>query len=366
MDYELLPKLNKEYILKNVSQEYIFKYYWGIEVVEGVDLCNPTRTDNSPGCRFYYKDGVLRFHDFAGYFHGDCFDAVAFIEKVNIKTRDGFKYILNKIAKDLRLHKYKSKSVEKDTIIRNLFIQVVRQKRKEKYSIKYVVRPLNKYDEVYWHKIKVHLAYLKHFSVFPAQEIYINNFPAYDYNTNDPAYVFDFGDVIRVYFPFRKEKRFLSNGYFLQGLQVLEPALICIITKSYKDVIAIKAVTNKYFSITSVAPPTETYILKEEEVKYLKQNCVFLISLFDFDKTGRKTAFALKRKYGIEPFFFTRGEFKTKDYGAKDFTDYLEKVGTNSVRELIQSILDKYENVINQYYNNLYNLLPNELFKSKE
>jgi len=113
MNYGILPTLTKDYILSKISQEAIFEKYLGIQVELDVPLKSPPvirSIDNNPTCQFYMtSNGKLKFRDMAGYFWGDCFDAVAHVSRLNSNNKKDFNAILEIIARDFRIHKYEGK-----------------------------------------------------------------------------------------------------------------------------------------------------------------------------------------------------------------------------------------------------------------
>ena len=133
--YGILPSLNKNYILNNISQEEIFSKFMNISIND-IHWClqntsnlikSPLRIDNNPTMGFTYAGSKLRCKDFNGHFWGDCFDLVAFIYNLDTKQTD-FITILEIIAKEFKLHKYKD-SQEKSSINSNL--KFLKQYKKE-------------------------------------------------------------------------------------------------------------------------------------------------------------------------------------------------------------------------------------------
>lgn len=353
-DSELLPKLDKQYILDNVGQENIFQLYLGLPVDTTVDYRAPYRQDNTPGCRYYYKGGVLRFNDFAGYFHGDCFDYVGFVIGENAKTTDGFKAILEHIALTFRVHKYKSRNYVKDAILDIIIKTKSKPKVEIKKRIRYYKRNWNKYDAWYFKRFGFTKSFLEEHKVIPCETVYIeyidtvNNsskfklFYNYD-NKFDLAYCYDWGiDDRKVYFPLRNKPKFVGTTNILQGLFNYQPSEIGIITKSYKDVMAIRKVCRGYFDIDSIAPSNESYVMTKNQVSQFKHYNNLTLTLYDFDRTGRKTAFSLWRRDGVYPLFFTNSVkllgAKSFNYRVKDFSEYLEVNGMDKTRKLIERI----------------------------
>jgi hypothetical protein len=350
----ILPELTKKYILERVTQEEIMLYYNKVEVNDetllGNSFTSRMRKDNNPTCNYYYYEDNkgeirLKLRDWNGSFNGDIFDVASFYTKINSKTSQGFKLLLHKIAKDFKIHKYKD-GTERDKL--DIIVQE-HIKRKELRVFNIIPRKWNEYDKRYWYdKFGITFELLKIGKVIPidilqveGKDGYLHN--NYKYYSKDPAFAYYGGEINgiklwRIYFPLRdKGRRFLSNYAFIQGLHLFEPARVCIITKSYKDVLCYKT-----FGITAVAVPSETYVMNKDEIFNIKSKCDIVVTNFDYDKTGILLANKYKRKYNISPLMFTRGKYNQYDYGVKDFSEYREKFGKQSTLALINLIIDEY------------------------
>jgi len=368
----ILPELTKTYILERLSEEQIMEKYLGIAVnndsLQPNSLCSPLRVDNNPSCNYWYNNsGKLRFKDWTGHFHGDCFDVVAYRLSINSRDRKGFQLILHTIAKDFRIHRYKDiKEVNKYEQITKEFFN--KKKHKSIVNIKVVPRKFNYKDEQYWRKFEVDTKLLNIGKVYAVEELYIskNNRPyikIYRYSSKDPSYAY-FGGYTKkglpkwkVYFPFRNKKgkknpRFLSSYSFLQGKHLVRPNRFCVITKAYKDVL-----TFRRFNIMAVAPSAESTLITKSEYWFLRNNCDFLVSCMDYDRTGKIMAKKLRDTYGILPIMLTDGYYNTYDYGSKDPSDYVSANGYSQSLLLFKTIFEKYEKDIYKFDNWMYNNL---------
>lgn len=370
MNYGILPNLTKDYILSKISQEQIFEKYLGISVEFNTLLKAPAiiRTnDRNPTCSFYYSsNGKLRFRDFGGnYFWGDCFDIVALVHRLNAQNKKDFNLILDIVARDFRIHKYEN-SLNIDTGSTYDVRDVKGKKEKSKVEFKVKPREWYQQDARFWQQGNITKKYLDLFDVHPCMYIWKNDTLIYNFNPKDPAYAYRFGKgEFKFYFPFRKEYRFLSNTSVLQGFKQFEPAEIGLITKSYKDVISLKT-----FGISSVAPSSETHLISKSQWLDLKPLAEHWFSLMDYDRAGILMAQKLRKAYNIHPLFFARefrqGELRKliptlyanyKDFGNKDFFEYVTKFGKPSTIKLIDETKDlfkeRFESLDTYYYNNL-------------
>jgi hypothetical protein len=376
MEYGILPTLNKDFILSKITSEQIFEYYLQIKVQTNILYKAPPVIrvgDNNPTCSFYYSyNGKLRFQDFAGYFHGDCFDVVGYILKVNSNDKKGFSIILDQIARDFKLHKYQNKN---HITSGNTFDVREVAKVKVKPLIEFQKRNWTKSDADFWLAGNINSKLLTYGRVFPCQYIWLNNNLIYNFNPKDPAYAYFFKEKeIKIYYPNRKEYRFLGNTSYIQGLDILKPDQIGIVTKSYKDVLSLKS-----FGIQAIAPSSETNLISLEDWYNIKYYCNHWFSLLDYDRTGIKMAIKLKKLYNITPLFFynykpinKEGKFTgstiIKDFqsftNVKDFYDYVKYYGKDNTFNLINKVKDKYEDLFIKFDEEMYNNL-NWLKKDK-
>ncbi len=348
--YIIHSDLTKTYILTRITQEDIFEKYLGITVQTDSLFTSPLRKDHRPTCGFKYNEnGKLRLKDFSGHFHGDCFDVVGKKLNVDANTKVGFNIVLDNIAQVFNLHKYSEGNTTNSSIILddNYFKKV-----KAKSIIQVKPREWNKYDVEYWKKFNISIKVLNYFNVYPCEKVWLNNETNYTYKANDLAYAYKFNnDEYKIYFPNRSIVRFLSNTSVLQGINKLTCGKACLITKSYKDVMAFKN-----FGIDAVAPSSEAHLISKQDYTFIKQRYDFIFSLMDYDNTGIRMSRLLEKTYGIQPLYFTDKLWNRKKgiQGAKDFTDYIKKFGTTKARELIYKVFYEYEDRFNEFDNYIY------------
>jgi hypothetical protein len=98
--------------------------------------------------------------------------------------------------------------------------------------------------------------------------------------------------------------------------------------------------------------PSENYKLKENEYDWLKRKLKeegVIISLLDFDATGRMGADYLRNNYNIPYLFITRGELGLPNYNGKDFADLHDYFNINQINQFIKETI-KYVEI--KYRNN--------------
>lgn len=361
--------LTKEFILSKISQVSIFSAYTGVdtEVIEncintGEFISSPFRVDEHPSFGFKYDNrGKLKAKDFAGYFHGDCFDAAALViseiihKNVDISNKGWFIFVLKHIAYTFRNIIY---GKDKDENIEGIIAEGVNAARNRKPIIEFVPRQWNNYDKNYWGKFHVPISYLNTNFVYPVDYFYINRKvnpePKYYYENDrkDVCYAYMLGQDkrgvynIKLYFPNRKHGtvRFITNSNCLEGLLNLELSEYdsIIITKSTKDRISLRAYLDAIDlsisyggtalrTIGLVNIPHESYKLKQNEYDWLRTKCPngLILSLMDNDNTGYREAIWLRNNYNIIPLCIPR------EYEVKDFAELRSKYSIETIKELI-------------------------------
>lgn len=303
------PDIDKKYILKHVSEEEIFKKYIGVDVSMRGKFASPLREDKIPTCNFFRhrSSGEIYLKDHSGHFVGNCFDTVMFIFTVNYGTA------LEIIASDFGL--------TEGNVERQPMAIVHRERVKSK--LKFQSRAWMKCDADFWGKYAIRTSLLKFYKVSPIQYLFLDGDIHYTHYVSNPAYHYGFGeDEDKVYFPKKKSFRFLCNTSVLQGYdQLPETGEMLIITKSLKDVMVLYNL-----GYAAVAPQSESMSISFEDYEELSERFDTIYSWYDFDLTGIRTANKMKKEYGIRPIFLTNGRFKTRNFGAKDVSDWFENV----------------------------------------
>lgn len=362
----------KQYILSKISQELIFSTYFNIPI-ETIQYCiktneliiSPIREDNHPTCGFRYDTkGRLKFRDFAGYFWGDCFDAVALViskaygKEFNVNNKQDFVHILKHISltfKDI------INNEAKDPNIITKIEDGISKLRRDKPIIDLVIREWNKDDIAYWAKFGISIRDLNINFVYPVDQFYINRKqnpePKYYYDEKDPCYAYYLGkgsdniNNYKLYFPKRTKdshSRFICNCNHLEGILNLTERdyTHIIITKSTKDRIALGSTLRYYTSLYRGANikvgviniPHETYRLRDIEIDWLKDKLRFdgeIVTFMDNDRTGIMEAIYLRKEFGFKAILIP------KEYGAKDFAELNAITAINVVCELIKKTIEE-------------------------
>lgn len=313
--------ITKEFLLQKLSQEEIMEHFLGFRVEPGKKYCSPLRKDKEPTCSFTQKNGKLYFVDFSGDFFGDCFDVVQRMYGVN------FYKAVDIVAERFGLTNAKI-AVEKKPVI-----YVEKESFKQYREIEITVRHWEASDFAYWDRFKIDEKTLRFFQVFPIKHAFLDGTVTYTYSENDPAYAYRFGHKeYKIYFPFRShnEMRFMSNTTAIQGLrQIPKQGELLILSKSMKDIMVLRRL-----GFYAVAFQSESIVPKEEDIDPLLKGYERVISFYDWDRAGIRSANKIRKLYGIEPVFLSDGRFHTYDYKAKDIAEYIERHGVEKTKKL--------------------------------
>lgn len=375
----LFGKLTKDYIESKISQESIMSKYLNIPLDVIIDCINHNTLirsvfrddDNNKSMGFTFnKKGKLKVRDFGGFgFFGDVYDVVGYVlsimleREINPNKKEDFYLILKHIAytfKNVMMNKEVDKNLTKS------IVNAINKGKSNKAIIELVTRPWNNNDKNIWNHWGVSLNYLNTHFVLPVEQYYINrkldDNPKYYYDSKDPCYAYVLGKnqqgitLIKLYFPLRKkdkELKFITNCNVLEGLPNLELDNYdyILITKSSKDRLSIGShlSANPFYGglyanlkIGIINLPSEVYKLKQNEYEYLKNKLNSngkLITLFDFDTTGRMAAKYHKEVYDIPYIFITRGEFQLNNFKGKDFADLHDYYSINQINEFIKDTI---------------------------
>ncbi len=312
--YKFLPDITKEYVFSVIPQEAIFEKYLGVKVQTKKHFVNPLRKDTRVTCKFKYYGGDLIFTDFSGWFSGNCINFVKFL--FNLSYNKALNKILEDFSNESFSFGYSIPSINKEV---------------EKQNIKVIKRNFNKFDASYWKGFFISSTTLNYFNVAAVKNVVLNDKVIYNYNKSDPAYSYLFNEGYKIYFPFRREYRFISNTTEIQGWNQLPGhGNLLIITKSLKDVMCFYEL-----GIPSISEQAETIIPKKEIIEELKFRFKNIYSFYDFDLTGIRTANKIKKLYNIQPILLTNGRFNTINYNAKDISDYIKLNGIIKAKELL-------------------------------
>lgn len=322
------PKITKELLLSRYSQETFFEHYLGVPVKKGL-FCSPDiiRVDHKPTCSFYKnKKGVLKYNDFAG----PSFDFVGCVEYI---FRVSYYKALRIIANDFGF-------ITIDKVEKNppkISYTGYELKQTEKSKIQVEIKEFSEKELQWWSNFGIGATTLKKFKVFSIKSVFLNGIYFTSSTETTPIYGYyggensDGDELWRLYFPTKRNYRFLSNwsSTMIQGVKMLpKSGEFVVITKSLKDVMALYE-----FGIPAVAPNSENLFLTEAQYTKLQTKFNDVYILYDRDLPGVKSANKIRKKFkGLQVLLMPK---------VKDFTDYVKKYGTYKTFNLIDEWLEK-------------------------
>lgn len=319
-------KVDKEFILSNVSEEDIFTAY-GLPIQQG-KFCSPLRADKRPTCNFFRnKTNRLYYRDW-GTNHR--FDAIGFVQW---KFRISFGQALFRIWQDLIL----GNSSSLPSKIGHNTIHIT---KKEPARIRIKKRPFSITDSQWWEAFGISLNTLRYYNVYAVERVWLNDKSHYLYNSKDICYAYHFGyEEYKIYFPMREKYRFISSSTRVQGWDQLPlHGKWVVVTKSLKDVMLLYQ-----FDVAAIALSSEAIVPSEEVLRKLKGRFEHIVLFYDNDRQGILSMQKMKKK--MPCVWIPRGE-----KSPKDITDYFLANGKQATYNLIQYAKNKLEKWIVEKY----------------
>lgn len=321
--------LSKEEILKYYDDWDVYRYYCnGNNINIGTAILSPIRAEDNPSFAFFIgESGEICFNDFK-IGKGD------FVNFVKLKFGLNYYEALSKIAIDLGIDDeyIVQRNINTDYNIGNVKdLKDVRTREEiikdlNSYNLRKKTRDWTSNDVLYWNKFGITKNTLLKYNVAPISHIFIKDkiIPC-----KNASYCFteykDNRETYKIYQPFNDNYKWLNNhnSSVWQGwTQLPTKGTKLIITKSLKDVMAIKDVCN----IPAIALQNEGILPKEKIIDELKSRFDVIYVLYDndFDKEynwGREFGKKLSDEFNLRQI-----EIEDKKE-AKDFSDFVKKYG---------------------------------------
>lgn len=326
-------ELNKDNVLKMLSEVLIFEYYFEQKIDLKQTYKNPLREDPQAGCRFFIgRNDKLLFIDFSR--KNSVVDCFGFICKkyncdlykaLQIVNRDFGLGFNSQPLKDL-VYDYSKPTLE-----------YFEKEKKEENKILCRKRQFSLYDLRYWQQFGITLDTLKKFNVIPVQTVFLNNKPLWRHHKDNPIYCYNFPNEgkKKIYRPLEKDKkyRFLSSASIsciYQGFdQLPEKGDLLIITKSMKDVMTLYE-----FGYNAIAPNSENFPIPLDFYDYLMDKFDNIILFYDNDEAGIEASKKLNEEIGIPYILIPKHQ-----YVSKDISDFLKTYGEKATSYLLFELL---------------------------
>ena len=279
LNFEIAPKITKDLLLSKFSEETIFCHYLGINSISKKLVRNTTRNDKNPTCGFYRNgNGTLILHDFATGEYFNCFSYVMKIYNCN------YYEALDIIASDFGLINHNNKPAPT--------IRHVPTFKNEENKITYIQIEMGKFEEQdlkWWGSFGITEKTLNKYRVFSCKSVFLNGNLVSQRAQHNLIYGYYFGkkdgiEQWRIYFPKRKEMRFMGNvsTKTIQGYKQLpKGGKLLVITKSMKDVMLLYEL-----GIPAIAPNSETQFVSDKMLEELHTRFKHIVLLYDNDLTG--------------------------------------------------------------------------------
>lgn len=291
---ELLSKgfIDKNRILRYVTEEQIFKLVFGFEPKEYDYVTSPFRNDKNPGCWFAYgvKSGKLKFYDFGSEIYInkrhmtniDCFDAVQIYFKLG-NLYNTLNFIRTNLIDGKQLPELET--------------MVIQKREKTDVIINFNARNFNDFDKRFWSPYEISSTQLIEDKVFAVSSFEMLNTKKGDFSNKAYGLCYAYTDFQggrkKLYRPYDKIKKFLTNcnQNDIGGINVLpEHGRDLLITKAYKDwrVTKNQGCTGVYFQNEGMIPDDEYLIPLIKRFDRVK-------IWYDNDETGMKASLKLSK-----------------------------------------------------------------------
>ena len=327
-DFTIEPKITKEYLLSKNSEETYMSYYLGIPIKKGL-FRSPLREDHHTTCSFFRgNSGNLYFKDFAT---GQCltFEGVV-MAKYNCTYHNALKIIARDFGYIKRADVKKTKAPE-------IKIQPKFESEKETF-IQVEIKDFSESELKWWNSFGITEKTLKQYKIYSVKTVFLNGSLYAQSTQHSPIYGYYFGkkgevEQWRLYFPKRKEFRFLGNvpTKTIQGYKQLPSnGKLLVITKSMKDVCLLSTL-----GIPAVAPNSETQFVSDKLLDEFRERFKNIVLLYDSDLTGVKFMNKIRKQH---PDLIVC--MIPRKYGAKDISDFYQKYGKNKTIEGIKEYIN--------------------------
>lgn len=315
--------ITREKVLEKISQEEIFSLLCGYVPVEFQRVVSPLREDHNPGCWFEYYLDTLYFKDFAFQPTSmDCF-TMAMI-KFNLSSyHEAVQLIYN---------------LTKGKTIRLEAIKVIKRLRKPKKNLTRIFfepRYFSNQDLDFWGSYNITRQQLIDDKVFAVKKysVGINELHTEVVNGLCYAYTNFKNNKVKLYFPQRVEKRFITNctANDIGCIAKNKTQNTLIITKSYKDarVLCNAGFCTIWLQNEGMIPSSITELVQP----YRK-----VVILFDNDQQG---IIASSRLEGVLKKELTTVNWRIPlEYEVKDSAEFVQMHGEEKLKTLLNHVVN--------------------------
>lgn len=305
-----VPIITTHEILDKITAYDIYRYYFG-EFLPNKKYLNHLRGDkNQPSFTITNRHDDLTHIDFGSdYWRGNCFNLVQQIYSCS------FQQALEIIARDFNIRK-------SDVDIKKVVTWDVPKVADKKRSVIQVkTKKFTKDELMYWADYELGLDDIKDY-VYSIDTLYINK--EKHCVKNDLAFAYKFGEYWKIYRPFNKKTKWLSNCPIdtMYGLENIRECDTSIITKSVKDFL----VCRKFITSCTAGVQNESSVaISDENIAYLKNNSKHCYVIFDNDAKGVESC-TFYNRMGFEYWNIPKSYYEKR--GIKDPSDLVYWYGS--------------------------------------
>jgi len=306
-------QLNKENILKQVSEYDIYKYYLN-EVPLNTVISSPFRKDKNPSFGiFYSKYNELAFNDYK-LGAGNCFNFVMMMNNVN------YFEALSIINQIFNLELYDNKPYSLGNIKKAVITNYIPEK-KDSCIIRIKLKSVTQSDVDYFSPLNI----TKIHNLYPIERFWINQ---YSFKAANLAYAWRYGtNIYKIYQPLTPDSKWwtnISNNITWYGHDLLpETGDLLFVASSNKD-----AAVLHQLGYNAIAPHTESQKFSQEQYDEYSKRFDKIIIFYDNDDTGILKAENFCDTYNLT--YLVLEETNTKDpfefvkkYSLEDLNDFI-------------------------------------------
>jgi len=312
-------------ILERVDEYALYCHYLGQEIIIGGKIHSPIRPaslrDDDPSFCIYERtkgDGPHEFlwKDQATGKCGDIFDLLKLLPAHSFQTR--------RQAMDKILHDFGLLNGELH------FPEPVKMERvyAEPTQIEVSSRPFVKRDFNYWGQFNITESILNRYNTTSVRHYWLTEDQKTPSYPKGLGYAYRIWDKYQLYFPYAYQKRqkFRSSltDICVPGfLQLERRGDLCIITKSFKDVMCLRS-----FGYEAIAPRGESILLPPECITWATNHYKHVLVLFDNDMKHKGDAYPF-------PKIYVPHTMPTD----KDTSDFCKNHGPHDCAEMLRQII---------------------------
>lgn len=320
-DLKEKTRLDKDEILKVISEEDIFRKYIDYDFRLGELFLSPLRREKHPSFNIYRnRHGKVVYKDFSD--TGG--NAIYFVmNRFNLDFYNALKKIVNDFQLDTL--KIEDKGIQEQSITE------IESEEKVKFFV--TEKPFTEEELKYWKQYGITKEILNSYNVVSVLKLFKNEYLYWTTSESQPIFAYKFPRTgnIKIYRPFgnkfSKWRTNANNDWDIQGYDQLPiKGKLIIFTKSMKDVMTLNSL-----GYSAVATHAEGNYINPDFVRHTSGRFDNLISLYDRDKTGMKGAKYLWKSFKIKPYFLPKWA------NCKDISDYHQIYGKEETLNLIKN-----------------------------